>query len=79
MTVQELIDKLKECNPNDAVIKSKDDEGNGYDTVDTVSSFYNMDGEYQIEIGLRELSKDAIEQGYSEEDLLDGDPCVVLW
>lgn len=75
MKVKELIEKLKQCDPETVVIKSKDAEGNGYEEIDTVDTSCNMvvDG-YYIEVGLRELM-----DGYSEEDLLDGEPVVILW
>jgi len=79
MTVQELINKLSVCDPGSKVVIASDSEGNRYDylySVDTRN--YNFD-KHENEIGLRNLLPEHISQGYGEEDLLDGEKCVVLW
>lgn len=43
MKVKELIEKLQQCNPEDVVILSKDEEGNGFYVLDKVEDVY--DGE----------------------------------
>ena len=77
MTVKELMDILATCNPTDKVLVAKDAEGNGYHELEDCSTDYNceLDG-YGYEIGLKSLDNHP---GYGEEDLLNGEPCVVLW
>ena len=80
MKVKELIEILSKCNPDADVVLSRDEEGNGYGSLSDVSLEYNWDGEYNAEIGLKELTPDLIKGGYEEEDTMpDGLDCVVLW
>ena len=76
MTVKQLIELLQKENPDRVVILSKDSEGNGFSELENVNSNYNYnDGE----IGLGTLTPELEKQGYTEEDILDGQPAVVLW
>ena len=80
MKVKELIEILSKCNPDADVVLSRDEEGNGYSSLSGVSLEYNWDGEYNAEIGLKELTPELIKAGYEEEDTMpDGLDCVVLW
>ena len=80
MKVKELIEILSKCNPDADVVLSRDEEGNGYGSLSDVSLEFNWDGEYNAEIGLKELTPDLIKAGYEEEDTMpDGYDCVVLW
>lgn len=76
MKVKELIEELKTCDPESIVVLSIDEEGNGYNLLYQVDDSHNYsDGE----IGLREITKVDEKQGYSEEDILEGEKAVVLW
>lgn len=81
MKVHELMERLKNADPQSEVVMSQDPEGNGYyllgDVV--VNDYVYDDSSWGVEIGLRELTDRDRQLGYGEEDLLDGDPCVVLW
>ena len=81
MTVKELKELLEQCNDDDVVVVSSDEEGNSYRKLSTVSAdLYACEGSYNVEIGLRKLTPSLEEEGYSEEDVLEGgSPCVVLW
>lgn len=81
MKVKELIEQLKECDPDSIVIMSEDGEGNGFSPLSEIddSSNYLADSTWSGEVGLRELTPDLEVRGYSEEDILDGEKCVVLW
>jgi hypothetical protein len=76
MTVKELIDELQKMNPDDIVVLSGDSEGNDYQKLYSLSDQYNYANR---EIGLKTLSEDDGKHGYTEEDLMEGQPCVVLW
>ncbi len=79
MTVKELRDVLSSCNDNDVVVIASDGEGNNYSTVaDINTKEYNWSFQDR-EIGLRELTDALEKQGYGEEDLCDGMPCVIIW
>ena len=76
MKVKELIEILKECDPEDLIVLSKDPEGNGYKEART----YDMCRFTEGEIGLRELDEEHKELGYEKEDVFDeGEDCIVLW
>jgi hypothetical protein len=82
MTVQELMNRLIRCDPNDLVIMARDSEGNGYSPLCDldVSSAYIPDATWYGEVGLRELTPELIDAGYGEEDVApsDAQPCVIL-
>jgi hypothetical protein len=78
MKIKELIELLEKQNPDDIVVLSKDEEGNGFTKAFELSEAIYHDGE----IYLRELTEDLSNAGYNEEDLYDGDDgesCVVIW
>ena len=75
MTVKELIKKLQKEDPNRIVVLSIDEEGNGFKELADVQTASYQDGE----TGLEKLTPELKKQGYSEEDLLDGTPAIVLW
>jgi hypothetical protein len=79
MKISHLITKLKKLDPDALVVLSKDPEGNGFDICSDVVEGYKFDRE-EREIGLESLTEQAVEDGYSEEDVMeDGERCVVLW
>lgn len=81
MTVKELIEQLKQCDPKAIVVMSSDGEGNSFSPLADVddSHVYQADSTWSGEIGFKELTEELKEDGYTEEDLLDGEPCVVVW
>lgn len=82
MTVKELIKELETCDPELPIILQKDAEGNGYSPlagVDGEDSAYQADSTWNGEVGLRKLTPELEKQGYGEEDIMQGEPCVVLW
>lgn len=81
MKVKELIEKLQKCDPESLVVMSEDGEGNGFSPLSDVDDSHNYaaDSTWSGEIGLRELTPRLEDSGFTEEDLLDGEKCVVLW
>ena len=76
MTVGELREKLAKCDSERLVVLSRDSEGNGYSTVHSVDdSMTFKDGE----VGLESLTPEDIKNGYGEEDVKEGSPCVVIY
>ncbi len=78
MKVKELIELLSTEFPEDEVVISIDEEGNGFSAINCISRSV-FDGEY---IYLRELTPELETQGFTEEDMYtgeDGKNCVVLW
>lgn len=78
MLVKELLDMLKDANPDAVVVLSSDSEGNSYSELSGYSDEYNFDEE-NAEIGLKKLTAELKKQGYSKEDLKEGKDAVVLW
>ena len=81
MNVKELIEVLKQEDSNRLVVMSKDGEGNYFSPLaEATTSAYRADSTWNGEIGLEELTEEEINQGYSEEDVIDdGVPALVLW
>lgn len=77
MTVKELIEKLSELESDRLVIVACDPEGNSYDTLYGVGTCaYD---EISKEVGLEVLTEKDEEDGYGEEDVLEGGvPAVCL-
>ena len=78
MNVGELIVELQKHDLSKLVVKSGDDEGNFFNTVDEVAgnSVYNREDR---EVRLEELTPELRAKGYAEEDTGNGEPAVVLW
>ena len=78
LTASELIEILKSVPPNTPIVLSSDAEGNSYRKSSAVSTDYNFDDDDDV-IGLRELTDEDRESGYTEEDIMSsGVPVVVL-
>jgi len=82
MKVKELIEQLKKIDPEREVVLSADGEGNSYSPLEDIweknCCFVEEDRETHFEELTEELKKD----GYSEEDIYDGDksvPAIVLY
>lgn len=72
MTVKKLKELLEQCNDDDVVVVSSDAEGNSYRKLSYVATdLYSYEGDYNVEIGLRQLTPSLEATGYSEEDLLE--------
>ena len=77
MIVAELIALLRTLPQDALVVKSKDEEGNGFDTVDNAEiGAYNASERH---FGYAELTAELRAEGYSEGDLTVGAPAVCLW
>lgn len=82
--VKELIEELKQLPEDALIVMSKDSEGNRYSPLSGIDiSLYVADSTWSGDIYLTELTDELRAQGYSEEDLYDGDDdavtAVVLW
>lgn len=72
MKVKELIELLKNEDPDSIVICQKDPEGNGYSPLYSVegdSQGYVPDSTWSGERALLKLTPELVEQGFSEEDV----------
>lgn len=77
ITAGSLIESLKQVSPDTIIVVSKDAEGNSYRQPYSVSTDYNYDSG---EVGLRQLTEEDLEKGYTDEDVMtNGKPCVCLW
>jgi hypothetical protein len=77
MKVRELIAELYKCNLDDLVVVSRDDRATPLDGIS--EELYEAWSRWAGEVGIKELTPDLREQGYTEEDLGHGEDCVVLW
>jgi hypothetical protein len=79
MKIKELIANLQKLDPNCDVVLSSDNEGNSYRLLSTISdnSTYTRDA-HIIEVGLGKLTPSLQKMGYTQEDVLDGKPCIIL-
>lgn len=76
MKVKELIEELKKLDPEKLVVMSSDGEGNSYDVL------YQIDDDSMYkdnEVGLAKLTPELEEEGYSEDDVIEGEPCIILY
>jgi hypothetical protein len=83
MTTTELIKELQEADPagDREVVLQIDPEGNGYHLVrgaDGNAAFRSNDG-YNVEVGRQEITDELKDLGFTEEDLGNGLPCVVIF
>lgn len=77
MKAKHLIDILKK-DPEALVIMSSDSEGNSYSPVSGswVGMYNEIDGEG--EVGLAELTEELKKQGYTDEDVMQGEKAIIL-
>ena len=81
MTIKELITELQAIENQDRlVIIQRDPEGNGYMPLTGVwaTANYSPYSPSQGEAGIEKLTPELRSNGYSEEDVNDGTPAVVL-
>ncbi len=76
MKVSELIDKLKQFNPDHLVWMSRDEEGNAYHIVDEVSNFTTFEVEH-IENEEDEIYISLEDFDYS--DVAEHPNVVMIW
>lgn len=81
MKVKELKELLGKIDDNCVVIMSKDAEGNNFSPLAELedSHCYLADSTWSGEIGLKILTPELMKEGFSEEDVIDGEPALVLW
>lgn len=81
--VSELKELIKDLDEDAVVIMTQDAEGNEYSPltremfVGNYAPYTHI--KYNGEVGLSELTDDLIKEGYDDEDVIDGIPCVVLY
>lgn len=84
MKVRELRALLETASDDDEVVLAKDAEGNGYSPLSggwLATYVPESRAPWSGEVYLRELDDEALESGYTEEDVYDGDdgiPALVL-
>jgi len=78
MRVYELIDLLKNFDPNALVIMQRDSEGNGYAPLNGAEDNGSWD-KTEREYGYTTLTPELEASGYSQEDCVDGEPAIVLY
>lgn len=81
MTVNELRELLKDIDGRRIVILSRDGEGNHFsplaDLIDSMA--YHPTTPYSGETGLEELTESDMAAGYTEDDVITGQPAPVLY
>lgn len=74
MKVRELRELLAGAGDDDEVVLAKDAEGNGYSPLaGGWAALYVPESTWSGDVYLRELDAEDREQGYTEEDLYDGE------
>lgn len=81
MNVKELKELLNAFQDDDIVIMSKDSEGNRFSPLcDIEEGKYVAESSWSGEVGIRELTQELIEDGFSEEDYFEeGENAIVLY
>lgn len=80
MIIKELIEQLKELDPNLLVVVSSNGEWDDFGRPNNIYSNRKYIDRHTVL--LAELTPELIEQGYTEEDITDegeGERCIVLW
>lgn len=75
MKIKDLKKALEGIDEETLVVLSRDEEGNGYGVLSVVNQNTYKDGE----IGFAKLTPELEKQGYTEEDLLEGELAVVFY
>lgn len=81
MTVKELKKILKGIDDDRIVILQKDAEGNGYSPLAGLDDEcnYRADSTWSGDVGYEKLTPELEERGYSEDDIVDGAPALILY
>jgi hypothetical protein len=74
ITVQDLIDALKECDPKAIIICSSDSEGTRHSPLAGIdpASLYIPYNTWSGEVKLAELTPEMREEGFTDEDVYTG-------
>ena len=77
MTVKELKKLLQDVDESKLVILAGDDDNNDFSELSDVT----LDNMCFLEgaVGLQELTKEDKENDYTEDDVLYGNPAIILW
>lgn len=79
MKVKQLIKELQKLDGDSIVIMAKDAEGNGYSPLaDLWAGAYRATTTWYGDVGFEKLTPALKRQGYSELDIIDGKPAVIL-
>jgi hypothetical protein len=79
ITVKDFINILSQFDPNRILIMSKDGEGNSYSPLCSAwEASYLPNNAWCGDIGLEKLTPKDKELGYTDEDVVNGIPCIVL-
>lgn len=81
MKVRELIELLQQEDPEREVILSRDAEGNGYSPCDGEfgTGAYRPTTAWSGEYGIEALTDVLEAGGYTDEDVVEGIPALVLY
>lgn len=81
MTVAQLIVALQAVDQTRIVIIQEDVEGNSFSPLMGIddNSVYQEDGTYSGDVKLQRLTPELLAQGFTAEDVGDGQPCLVLY
>ena len=80
MKVRDLIEELKDVDPDREVIMAKDSEGNGHSPLDSMwEGAYKAETTWFGEVGLETLTEEDRKQGFCELDVLkEGIKALIL-
>lgn len=79
MRVEELIKELQKEDPKSLVVMAKDGEGNDHSPLSSYwCGVYRAETTWNGEVGYDKLTKELKEAGYTEEDIIEGEPAVIL-
>lgn len=79
MTVRELLAQLQQEDPDRIVVMASDSEGNSHSPLARLwRGAYKAETTWSGEVGLEKLTKEDRDQGYCEDDVLKGQPALVL-
>ena len=81
MKVGELVKQLLKLDQERLVVLSSDEEGNNFSPLDDSISegAYQADSTYSGQFGLEKLTKRDKEDGFEEEDVVDGVKAICLY
>ena len=80
MKVSELIEQLKQVDPDREVVMASDAEGNSHSPLYSLwEGRYRAETTWNGEVGMESLTDEDCERGYTDEDVMDdGVPAVIL-
>lgn len=79
MKVKELLQLLANEDPERIVVMAKDAEGNGYSPLHGLwSGAYRAETTWHGEVGFEKITPELRQQNYSEMDVCDGVPAIIL-